>query len=381
METRKLFYENSHTRSFDATVLSCTPANGGWEIVLDATAFYPGGGGQPFDTGTLSEASVLSVREDGDTILHLCDKPLPVGTTVQGEIHWARRLDLMQQHTGEHILSGIIHQRFGYQNTGFHIGADLVTVDFDGRISLEELKDIEDAANRAIWENLPVESWYPSPEELPNTVYRTKRPLPWPVRIVEIPGYDRCACCAVHVARTGEVGFIKLFSCVNFHEGVRIEIACGSRALALLSAVYEQNKQVSAAFSAKILETGNAARQMNDLLAEEKFRSTGLLRKLFDNLAEGYTQAGDVVHFEEALSPAECRELCDRIAQVCGGTAAVFSGRDAAGYCACLVSKHGDIKSLGEEMCKALNGRGGGKGFFSGRVNATQAQIKDFFRK
>ena len=381
METRKLFYENSHTRSFDATALSCAPADGGWEIALDATAFYPGGGGQPCDTGTLGGASVLSVREDGETILHLCDKPLPVGASVHGEIDWARRLDLMQQHTGEHILSGIIHQRFGYQNTGFHIGAELVTVDFDGKISLEELKDIEDAANGAIWENLPVESWYPSPEELPNTVYRTKRPLPWPVRIVEIPGYDRCACCAVHVARTGEVGFIKLFSCVNFHEGVRIEIACGGRALALLSAVYEQNKQVSAAFSAKILETGDAARQMNNLLAEEKFRSTGLLRKLFDTLAEGYARAGDVVHFEESLTPAECRELCDRIAQVCDGTAAVFSGSDTAGYCACLVNKHEDVKALGDAMCKALNGRGGGKGFFSGRVNATQEQIKAFFEK
>ncbi len=381
METKKLFYEDCQKSRFSATVLSCTPARGGWEVELDATAFYPGGGGQPFDTGTLGEANVLSVREDGDAILHLCDKPVTEGALVDGRIDWARRLDLMQQHTGEHILSGIIHRRFGYQNTGFHIGADLVTVDFDGRISPEDLKEIEEETNRAIWENIPVKSWYPSPEALPHTVYRTKRPLPWPVRIVEIPGYDRCACCAVHVARTGEVGFIKLFSCVNFHEGVRIEMACGSRALGLLSAVYEQNKQVSAAFSAKLLETGDAARQMNDLLAEEKFRSTGLLRKLFDNLAQGYAGAGDILHFEDGLTPAECRELCDRIAQVCGGTAAVFSGNDIGGYCACLVSKQQDVKALSAALCQALGGKGGGKGFFSGRINATREQIEAFFRR
>ena len=380
METRKLFYEDCHSRSFSAKVTSCSQTDGGWYITLDATAFYPGGGGQPYDTGTLGGASVLSVREAGEAILHLCDKPLPVGSSVVGQIHWERRLDLMQQHTGEHILSGIIHKRFGFQNTGFHIGAGLVTVDFDGRISPEALKEIEDAANRAVWENLPTRCWYPSQEELPNTVYRTKRPLPWPVRIVEIPGYDRCACCAVHVAHTGEVGLIKLFSCVNFHEGVRIEMACGGRALALLSAVYEQNKQVSAAFSAKILETGQAARQINEQLAAEKFRAAGLLRKLFDQIAKGYEGAGDVVHFEEGLTSAECRELCDRIAQVCNGTGAVFSGSDATGYCVCLVNRQEDVKALGDSLAKTCNGKGGGRpGFFLGRVNATRLEIKSFF--
>ena len=195
---KKLYYEDSHLQAFTATVTGCAQVKKGWEITLDATAFYPEGGGQASDTGILDGAKVLSVREENEEIFHLCDKPLDVGSTVAGEIDWNRRFDLMQQHAGEHIVSGIIHKRYGWHNVGFHIGVDLVTIDFDGPVPAEDLQEIEAAANAAVWQDLPIKCWYPTQEELPAVPYRRKKDIPWPVRIVEFPGYDICACCGTH---------------------------------------------------------------------------------------------------------------------------------------------------------------------------------------
>ena len=382
METRKLYYEDCHLTSFAARVLSCQETDKGWQIVLNATAFYPEGGGQACDLGTLGGVRVKDVREKGEAVVHLCDGPLTVGAEVQGVIDYERRFDLMQQHTGEHIVSGIIHEWFGYHNVGFHMGAELVTIDFDGPIAPEDLPRIEAAAHRAVWQNLPMHIWYPSEEELPTVGYRSKRALPWPVRVVEVPGFDKCACCGVHVAQTGEIGIIKLFTCVKFHEGVRIEMACGGRALNYLTAAYEQNRQVSQAFSAKIMETGEAARRMNEQLAAEKFRAAGLQKQVFDAIADRYRQAGQVLHFEDNLTPAQVRELCDAIGGICGGMAAVFSGSDEAGYSYCLMERGGDLRQLNKAMTAALNGRGGGKPEYQqGSVKAARAAVEDFFKE
>lgn len=380
MQTQKLYYEDCHLRTAQAKVLECQATEKGWAVQLDRTVFYPEGGGQACDVGTLGNARVLAVREEGEKILHLCDGPLIPGQTVTATIDWQRRFDQMQQHAGEHIVSGIIHRRYGYHNVGFHVGADAVTIDFDGPIPMEALAEIEQEANAAIWQNLPIRCWYPSEAELPTVSYRTKKALDWPVRIVEIPGYDTCACCGVHVKYTGEIGLVKLLSCVKFHQGVRIEMVCGGRALDILSRVYEENRQVSQAFSAKILETGAAARKMNEMLAAEKFRATGLERQLFDRIAEDFADKGNILYIAPGLEPGSVRELADRIAQRCGGRAAVFSGSDDAGYSVCLVDKQADVKVFGQAMSAALGGRGGGKpGFFQGSVRATQAQIKEFF--
>ena len=382
METRKLYYEDCHLAAFSARVVSCEQSEKGWQVVLDATAFYPEGGGQACDLGTLGGVRVLDVREKGETVVHLCDGPLPVGETVKGAIDYERRFDLMQQHSGEHIVSGIVHEWFGYHNVGFHMGADLVTIDFDGPIPAADLARIELEANRAVWANRALHIWYPSEEELPTVGYRSKRALPWPVRVVEVPGYDKCACCGTHVAMTGEIGIIKLFSCVKFHEGVRIEMACGGRALRYLTAAYEQNRQVSQAFSAKILETGEAARRMNEQLAAEKFRAAGLQKQVFASVAEGCRDTGNILRFENDLAPAQVRELCDAIGQVCGGMAAVFSGSDEAGYSYCLMERGGDLRSFNKAMTAALNGRGGGKPEYQqGSVKADRAVIEAFFRE
>ena len=380
MKTRKLYYEDSHMVEFTAAVLSCEKTDRGYEVVLDATAFYPEGGGQAADTGILNGVRVLDTREQGETVVHLCESALEPGTVAKGIVHYENRFHRMQQHSGEHIVSGIINRRYGYHNVGFHMGTDIITIDFDGVIPAEDLPSIEAEANGAVWTNLPVKCWYPSEEELPNVFYRTKRALPWPVRIVEIPGFDSCACCGTHVKATGEIGLIKLFTVMGFRGGTRMEMACGSSALKLLNEAYEQNRQVSQAFSAKIEETGAAARRMNQVEAEMKYRIAGLERRIFSGIAENCAGKGDVVHFEEGLDNVAVRDLADAIAEKCGGTAAVFSGSDENGYAFCLVTRDGDLRQLGKEMTKALNGRGGGKPIFQqGRVQAKKTEIEAFF--
>ena len=382
METKKLYYVNSHLFQFSGRVLYCQPCDRGFEVILDQTAFYPEGGGQAADTGTLGAVRVLDVRERGGAIVHLCDGPVTVGQTLEGTIDYNLRFDRMQQHSGEHIVSGLINRRWGFHNTGFHMGTESTTIDFDGVIPAEALPELERLANEAVWQDLDVRCSVPAPEVLPTIPYRSKRALPWPVRIVEIPGYDICACCGTHVARTGEIGIIKLLSVIPFRGGVRMEMACGNRALGILNRAYDQNRQVSQAFSAQWQETGEAARKMNDLLSQYKFRITALERQIFAATAAGYTGAGDVVHFEDGLDNVAVRELADAIAQVCGGTAAVFSGSDDAGYAFCLVSRTDDLRQLGKDLTRSLKGRGGGKpDCQQGRLQSTREAIAAFFSR
>lgn len=382
METKKLYYVNSHLSQFFGRVLCCQPCDRGFEVILDQTAFYPEGGGQAADTGTLGTIRVLDVRERGGAIVHLCDGPVTVGQTLEGTIDYNLRFDRMQQHSGEHIVSGLINRRWGFHNTGFHMGTESTTIDFDGVIPAEALPELERLANEAVWQDLEVSCSVPAPEVLPTIPYRSKRALPWPVRIVEIPGYDICACCGTHVARTGEIGIIKLLSVIPFRGGVRMEMACGNRALGILNRAYDQNRQVSQAFSAQWQETGEAARKMNYLLSQYKFRITALERQIFAATAAGYAGAGDVVHFEDGLDNVAVRELADAIAQVCGGTAAVFSGSDDAGYAFCLVSRTDDLRPLGKDLTRSLNGRGGGKpDCQQGRLQSTREAIAAFFSR
>ena len=380
METRKLYYEDCHLQSFTATVTGCQNTEGGYLVTLDQTAFYPEGGGQACDVGVLGDARVTDVQEQGETVVHLCDKALSVGQTVTGTIDWDRRFDLMQQHTGEHLLSGLIHDRFGYHNSGFHVGAEMMEVDFDGPIPADALWELEYAVNALVWANLPVHCYYPSEEDLPKVQYRTKRELPWPVRIVDIPGGDTCACCGVHVGSTGEVGLIKILSCVKFHSGVRLEMVCGQRAYRYMQRIFMENRQVSQLLSAKMTETASAVQKLMDAYGAEKFRASGLEKRIFETVAAGYQGWENVLHFAEGLNGGGVRELADKIAKNCTGYAAVLSGSDEGGYNLCIVSSHVNVKSLGTKAVQALNGRGGGKDYaFQGTVKATRREIETFF--
>ena len=361
MKTNKLFYADTHLVEFSAVVVDCFEGKNGFEVELDRTAFYPEGGGQAADKGTLAGLEVLHVHEEGERVLHRMAQPLVVGETVEGIIDYAHRFDLMQQHTGEHIVSGIINSRYGWHNVGFHMGWDSITIDFDGVIPPEELPELERLANEAIYRNIPLHIWTPGPEELPGVSYRTKRALPWPVRIVEVPGFDSCACCGLHVERTGEIGLVKLFSCVRFRSGSRIEMLCGKRCLEFLSKSHEQNKLVSAAFSAKILETGDAAARMNELLEAQKRRIAELETEIFRTVAARCEAKGDSLLLQKGLDSVAVRKLADLTAEACGGTAAVFSENPDGSFSYCLIRHGGDLRSLGKEMTAALGGRGGGK--------------------
>lgn len=380
METAKLYYEDSRLREFDARVLECRQEGQHWLVTLDRTAFYPEGGGQAGDTGTLAGVRVLDTQEHAQEVIHFCDGALEPGMVVHGVIDYDRRFDLMQQHTGEHLLSGLVYEKYGYHNTGFHMGADVITVDFDGVVPPEDLPELERRANEAVFRDIPLECWVPSEQELPTVTYRTKRALPWPVRIVRIPGYDSCACCSVHVQRTGQIGVIKLLSVIRFRTGVRMEMVCGGRALALLNESYHQNQLVSRAFSAKPSETGEAARRMNETVDSLKLELAQLRRQIFAAKADRCRDAGDVLLFEADLESADVRRLADAVAECCGGVAAVLSGNDDEGYAYCLVSRCGDLRALGKTMNQALGGRGGGRAEFQqGRLSASRAQIEEWF--
>ena len=379
METTKLFYEDAFLRTFDASVLSCEAAKGGFAVVLDRTAFYPEGGGQPADHGTLGGARVLDVHEKDGVITHTCDGPLSVGQTVHGEIDWERRFDHMQQHSGEHIVSGMLCAAYHCDNTGFHLGADTVIIDYNADIPWEGVLEIERRANQYIWENHPFEVLWPTTEELKELPYRSKKELTGAVRIATFPGADMCACCGTHVARSGQVGLVKFLSCQKFRDGVRLELLCGQRALAYLSRCWEQSLQIGQALSVKPQDAYGAVERLQRELGETRARCVSLEEDVFRRIAAENRDKGDVLLIRPPMTSDAARKLCDAVSAVCGGRCAVFAG-EAGSYKYAVIHPGHDIRDLIKSLNSALNGRGGGRdGFAQGSAQTTEAEIRAFF--
>ena len=381
MTTEKLYEADAYLRRFSATVLTCEPAKGGFAVVLDRTAFYPAGGGQPGDYGTLGGVAVTDTHISDGVVTHLCAAPLPAGETVEGELDWARRFDHMQQHSAEHIVSGLICTSKGCSNVGFHLGAESVVIDFDAVLSPEELAAIEAQANAVIWENRPFLVTYPSPEKLAALEYRSKKAIEGQVRIVECPGADRCACCGTHVRSAGELGLVRLTSMKPFRSGVRIELLAGRRAYEWSAAMTAQNSRVSVLLSAKPGETAAAVERMKRELEETRYRLVGLENRLFAERAAALAGQGDVLLFEEPMSPDALRRLCEAVGAAASGRCAVFAGDDAGGWKYALRIPAGDqLKAFVGAMNAALGGRGGGRdGFAQGSVTAQRAEIEAYF--
>ena len=278
------------------------------------------------------------------------------------------------------MVSGTAHRLYGVENVGFHMGADLITIDFDKVVTMEELAVVEAQVNAAIWANLETKISYYDSEDACPIDYRSKKAIEGRLRLVEFPGVDICACCGTHVARTGEIGLVKLLSVVKFHQGVRIELVCGKRAYAYVSAVTAQNRAVSGLLSAKPFETAAAVERTLaefNAVKQEKARWEG---RCFQASAASLHGAGDLLLFEDDLSPESLRRLCVEVMAVCGGRCAVFSGTDGAGYAYAVGLENGDLRAFVKDMNAALNGRGGGKpNFAQGRVSATRAEIEGFF--
>ena len=382
MKTERLYYQDSHQKTFTAAVLDCVPRGDGFAVILDRTCFYPEGGGQPGDRGTLNGVPVTDTREDGEAVLHMTEEPIAAGTEVTGTIDWDRRFDLMQQHSGEHMVSGVIHRTFGYDNVGFHMGPDRITIDFSGVLTEEQLAEVEAEVNRLIWEDRPVQCWYPDPDTLRTIPYRSKKTLDWPVRIAEFPGADICACCGTHVERTGEIGLVKLLGVEKFHSGVRVEMLAGERAYAHICALTEQNRQVSRLLSAKPLETAEAVQALAAELEAKKQRIYAMEQAAFREKAEQLRGQGDVLARFDDLSPDGVRRAAIAIQETCGGRAAVFSGDDETGYKYVVGHPDGDLRSWVRELNAALSGRGGGKpGFVQGSVSAKWEEIVAFMSR
>ena len=380
METEKLYYQDAYLRQFTATVLSCEESKGGFKIVLDCTAFYPEGGGQPADHGTLNGTPVTDVQEKGGVVFHICKNPVEIGETVVGVIDWQRRFDHMQQHSGEHIISGILCADYHCDNVGFHMGADTVTIDYNTDISWEQALAAESKANAVIWSDTAVEIAYPSAAELEVLEYRSKKELTGQVRIVSFPDADCCACCGTHVKRAGEVGLIKVLSVQKFREGVRMEILCGKRALAYLSTTYDQARQIGQKLSVKPQDALTAVERLEAELTAVKYHMAETESELFAAIAETKSGAGDTVLFRGPMKPDSVRRLADAIAQRCGGLAAVFAGEGSQYNYALIRADGTDISATVKAMNAALNGRGGGRnGFAQGSVQADKAAIDAFF--
>ena len=378
--TEKLYYADSFLTEFTARALSCEKTKNGCEVQLDRKAFYPEGGGQPSDHGTLGGAAVSDVRERDGVIYHTCDRALEVGSQAAGTIDFQRRFDFMQQHSGEHIVSGILCGRFHCDNVGFHIGHELVTIDFNAVLTAEDVQEVELLANQYIWEDHPIHVSWPSQAELDDLRYRSKKALSGAVRIVTWPEADCCACCGTHVRSSGQVGCVKLISCQKFREGVRIEMAAGGRALAYCNAIAQQNSQVSQLLSAKPTATAAAVERVQKELYTLRGRVTALEESDFARKAQLYAGAGDVLLVEGAMSAESIRKLCTAVQESAGGRCAVFAGEDGM-YQYAVSQPDGDLRALAKEINAALNGRGGGKpGFIQGSVQAGAADIQRVLR-
>ena len=388
--TQKYYEADAYRREADAVILAAEPdGRGGGKLALDGTVFYPEGGGQPADHGTLTlpdgaRLTVTDVHEQGGVIWHrvdaLPDTAAP-GTAVTGRIDWAWRFDKMQQHTGEHILSGILHQMFGAENVGFHIGSDAVRMDTSVPISAEGLREAELAANRIVWQNVPVLITCPTREELARMTYRSKKEIEGQVRIVTIPGADVCACCGTHTAATGAVGQIKILAAENYKGGVRLSIVCGERALLAAQAMRQRQADIGALLSAKPSETAHAVHRVYDEYTALKFAHFGLCSELFDALAAQVAPGADAIRIVPGLDPDGLHRLAARLSEATTGLCAALTANEkGTGYC--LAQAGGDVRALTKALNTALNGRGGGKpGICQGSCAAAPEQVETFLKE
>lgn len=380
--TEKLYDADSFLKEFEATVVSCQEQeNGQYKVILDRTAFFPEEGGQCCDTGTLSGAAVTYVQISPDGIItHITDKAL--SGKVTGEIDFKKRFRNMQNHTGEHILSGIIYKKYGFNNVGFHLGDTEITMDVDGILTREQLDEIELLANGVVYDNVKVTGYYPDKEILKTLNYRSKKEIDGDIRIVNIKDVDDCACCAPHVKFTGEVGIIKILDFMKMRGGIRLNIKCGFDALESYNDKYRNVREISLLLKAPQNETAVAVEALVKDNKGLKYKICELKRELTLLRAERVEKAmGNLCLFEEDFGADDLRFLANAVKNKCTGVCAVLSGNDNSGYNYCLASDSVDLKEKSAEINKALNGRGGGsRVMIFGSFNATKEQILNFFQ-
>lgn len=380
-ETIKLYDLDSHLCQFEATVISCEKNGDNYEIILDKTAFFPEGGGQEADTGVIGDANVLDVQILSGVITHFADKALEIGKEYNCKLEYEKRFCRMQNHSGEHIVSGLIHRHFGFDNVGFHMGHEDVTLDINGVLSDDDIGMIEILANKAVCENVPIICEYPSSDILGTLEYRSKLDLTENVRIVTIEGYDACACCAPHVSRTGEIGIIKLLDHEKNKGGTRIHLLCGFDALADYNARYHMIADAARSLSVKQDKLGEALKRLENEISELKQKNYELRSALSEyKIAEIGPTDGNICIFEEEATQSDMRKLMNACCEKCGGICAVFSGNDMTGYTFVATSNNADLRALSADMREKLMAKGGGScDMIQGSVKSTKEEIKKYF--
>ena len=390
--TEKLFYKDSYTKEFQARVLSCTECKESYQAVLTRTAFFPEGGGQSADTGFFytedgREIPVTDVQEKDGIVFHYITSPVKEGEEIKGKLDFEERFSKMQQHTGEHIVSGLVNRHFGYHNVGFHLGAEEVTMDYDGVLTQEDLEQIEMEANQAVAENIPVVVLYPSEEELKNITYRSKIEIEGQVRIVQIPGYDSCACCAPHVKETGSIGLIKIVGAIHYKGGMRVSMLCGFRALSDYRMKERNVVKISNLLSAKQEDTAQAVERLGQEVNRQKEKIKNLQQRYVDLcLEEAGNQAKtepekSILLFVEELDAGARRNFVNAAMDMTEGFAGVFVGSDEEGYQYVLGSRSRDIQDAGKKLNARFQGKGGGRPpMIQGSLHGEEQALKEFIQ-
>ena len=376
-------YDNSKLTTFEATVTSCSPAGKYYELTLDRSAFFPEGGGQKGDVGLINSVKVLDTYEKNGEVVHKCTAPIEAGMQVCGEVDADIRLRRMQNHSGEHLLMGLIHRKTGFENVGFHLGSDDVTLDLDGVIPTETLIECEFLANKAIAADLPVTISYPDSESLKTLEYRSKLEMTENVRIVTIEGVDVCACCAPHVASTGQIGIIKVLSAESYKGGTRLHILCGLDAFELIRNRMDELSAISRLLSAKpekILEQTKRLIDENDALKRqladiEQRKAARIISSLSNSTR------GSFCVFTEGLNTASMRDIANEAVKLTDGAAGIFC-QNENGWNYIIASDSLPLRSMSAQINSALNGKGGGSDkMLQGSCMAERSAIEDAIKK
>lgn len=379
METVKLYDRDPYQRAFDALVVSCTEKGEHYEVILDRTLFFPEEGGQSPDQGVLGGAKVLDVQIKNDVITHILNQPLEVASEVHGEIDWQHRFSNMQQHSGEHIFSGLVYRTYGLTNVGFHLSDQICTMDFSGPLTAEQIRELEWEVNQVIAENVPIRAWYPEAEELAALEYRSKKELSGAVRIVEVQDVDLCACCAPHVARTGEIGGFRIQTVQNYKGGVRISYLCGFRALAAERERAGVLAELTGIFTTSQEKLAESARKLKERNQDLQYRLNQATQALLEyKISQIPAEQEDVLLFEAELEDGVMRNAVNHLVEQHAGICGIFAGNDAEGYRFIIGSKNQDCRQVAAKMREMLGARGGGSAMMvQGSVAATEGQIKE----
>lgn len=397
-ETIKLYDMDAYATEFEADIICCEPNKADdkrFDIILNQTLFFPEEGGQSPDMGILGGYRVVDVQIKNGVITHTVETSagdccetekkaeLAAGVHVQGKIDWQHRFYNMQQHSGEHIFSGIVHRRFGFENVGFHLSDSVVTMDFSGVLSPEDIAEVEHEVNVAISKNIPIEVTYPSRDELAQLEYRSKIEIEGQVRIVTVPGYDVCACCAPHVKRTGEIGMLKVMNYQNYKGGIRVSILCGFRALEAFRQKCDIISELMGIFTTNqeaLVDNVTKLKAVNQSLKSELGTAKSAL--LDYKVAELPTDTDNAVLFEGGIDTNTARNCVNALVEKYSGFSAFFMGNDEEGYSFIIGSKNADCNTVAAALRNKLGARGGGKPVMvQGSVKAAKSEIEEVLKE